>query len=206
MYNTVCIIILVEETTLTAGHCDSGSWTGWGDYDNPSGTGDWELLQDRTDACPAPTVVEGRVKETHESTTTEVVRVDVAKGIWCENKNQIDGSCMDYEVRFCCTKSMLFVCLFTLCLLTIIDVTKLQDGECKSGKWTAWDDRDNPGGSGDWEILNLRSDYGTICKEPSAVQGRVVETGAMETTQVVRVWVRNPWLALFELTNHNTRM
>ena len=92
-------------TSLSDGDCPrNGVWSSWSDFDNPGGTGDWELRQDRTDVCDIPVAVEGRVVGTHEETTSENVRVDIVQGIWCENQNQEDGSCQDYEVRFCCAQ------------------------------------------------------------------------------------------------------
>ena len=60
----------------------------------------------------------------------------------------------------------------------------MQTGECRSGQWSPWDDRDNPGGTGDWELIHLRSDYEELCKTPEAAEARVVSTGAMVTNQV----------------------
>jgi hypothetical protein len=45
-------------------------------------------------------------------------------GMHCENKEQSDGRCLDYGVRFCC-----FRCV-----------------------WTDWLDRDNPSGNGEAEV------------------------------------------------------
>ena len=57
------------------------------------------------------------------------------------------------------------------------EITSLQLGECE-GEWTAWDDRDDPSGNGDYELIHLKSDYEEICQSPSAVQARVTETGS----------------------------
>jgi len=45
--------------------------------------------------------------------------------------------------------------------------------------WTDWFDRDNPSGSGDWELLSdLRKEYpGKICKNPLHI--KVVTTDKM---------------------------
>ncbi|XP_035697514.1 cartilage intermediate layer protein 2-like [Branchiostoma floridae] len=45
--------------------------------------------------------------------------------------------------------------------------------------WTAWFDRDNPSGTGDWETLtDLRSESpGQICSTPTRIQARVISTG-----------------------------
>ena len=64
----------------------------------------------------------------------------------------------------------------------VSDITSLQYGECgrlglQYGEWTSWDDRDDPSGQGDYELIHLRSDFKEICKNPSAVQARLTETG-----------------------------
>jgi len=90
-------------TKLSAGEC-SGEWSSWNDRDNPSGTGDWELVHLRADykeLCKAPTAAEGRIVSTGAMATTEVVDFTV-NGLICKNSDQHDKSCLDYEVRFCC--------------------------------------------------------------------------------------------------------
>merc|ERR1712130_860200 len=162
------------EVPLKLGECtDNGSWSSWFDHDNPSGTGDWELLQDRRDACAAPVAIEGRLVGSHATTTTEDISITLTApniGLVCQNENQGDGSCLDYEVRFCCIKK----------------VTSLEVGTC-TGQWSSWDDRDNPSGTGDWEQIQFRHDADSLCENPSAVQARVVEKGALETTQNVQL-------------------
>ena len=64
--------------------------------------------------------------------------------------------------------------------------TALSIGEC-SGTWSAWDDRDNPGGSGDWETLTSRHDANQLCKQPIAVEARIVGSGGTVTTQNVQL-------------------
>ena len=65
-------------------------------------------------------------------------------------------------------------------------MTPLQVGQC-TGTWSQWDDRDNPSGTGDWEQIQYRHDVDSLCEKPSAVQARVVESGALETTQNVEL-------------------
>ena len=81
--------------------------------------------------------------------------------------------CLDYEVRYCCP---------------VEDKTLLHVGpeECP-GSWTSWDDRDNGSGTGDWEMLDLRADAEKLCSDPVAVQGRIVGTTDMLTTQNVQI-------------------
>jgi hypothetical protein len=46
-----------------------------------------------------------------------------------------------------------------------------------TGGWTQWFDRDNPGGSGDYELLNnIRSVYPDVCENPMAVECRTTWT------------------------------
>lgn len=40
------------------------------------------------------------------------------------------------------------------------------------GEWTSWLDRDNPGGSGDWEDLASFIAAGKVCEHPVGIQGR----------------------------------
>ncbi|XP_078616292.1 uncharacterized protein LOC144884710 [Branchiostoma floridae x Branchiostoma japonicum] len=53
----------------------------------------------------------------------------------------------------------------------------LDQDSCTS--WTAWFDRDDPSGTGDWETLtDLRTENpGQICPAPTAIQARVISTG-----------------------------
>ena len=66
----------------------------------------------------------------------------------------------------------------------IIRRTSLEVGSC-TGMWSQWDDRDNPSATGDWEPISARADFNSLCDKPLAVQARVIETGALETTQLV---------------------
>lgn len=49
--------------------------------------------------------------------------------------------------------------------------------------WTNWYDRDNPSGTGDWELLsNLRNENpGQICANPIAIEARTVDTNTPAT-------------------------
>ena len=50
--------------------------------------------------------------------------------------------------------------------------------------WTKWYDRDNPSGTGDWELLqNLRNENpGEICANPIAIESKTVDTGTPAAT------------------------
>ncbi|KAI8504958.1 hypothetical protein Bbelb_170670 [Branchiostoma belcheri] len=90
--------------------CLEGFWTGWFDRDDPSETGDWEMLtylrrENVGQICSAPTAVHARVISTHvEATLTgeNWQRYDTTTGFICRIEDQDDGACLDYEVRFCC--------------------------------------------------------------------------------------------------------
>ncbi|XP_078681206.1 uncharacterized protein LOC144916087 isoform X3 [Branchiostoma floridae x Branchiostoma belcheri] len=141
--------------------CPEGSWTGWFDRDNPSGTGDWETLtnlrrENMGQICFAPTAVHARVISTQVEASLageDWFAYDTTTGFVCRTQDQEDeDECLDYEVRFCCPPCT---------------------------HWTAWYDRDNPSGTGDWETLtDLRKENpGEICLTPTDIQVRVISTG-----------------------------
>ncbi|XP_035659392.1 uncharacterized protein LOC118404427 [Branchiostoma floridae] len=88
--------------------CDN--WTVWFNRDGSGGRGDRELLshlcrENPGQICPHPTGVHARVVSTQQeaSLTGETfVYYDTTIGFFCNNTHQADGSCLDYEVRFCC--------------------------------------------------------------------------------------------------------
>ncbi len=81
-----------------------------------------------------------------EETGVAFSAYDSDRGFICENAKQKSGYCDDYEVRFCCPSA-----------------------RCE---WTRWMDRDDPGGTGDWEHLEgLRKDLGA-CSNPADIQAR----------------------------------
>ncbi|CAL8392032.1 unnamed protein product [Gadus morhua 'NCC'] len=138
-------------------------WTEWFDRDHPSGTGDWEILtslrnENPGKICPTPVGIEV------ETTTGlsiaaagEVIAVaDATTGFICKNEDQPDQTCLDYRVRFVCHPPF---CNQHIC-------------------WSKWLDRDNPGGTGDWETLSqLRIQYpGSICDEPLYIEAVTVDT------------------------------
>uniref|UniRef100_A0AAQ4RYU2 WxxW domain-containing protein n=1 Tax=Gasterosteus aculeatus aculeatus TaxID=481459 RepID=A0AAQ4RYU2_GASAC len=84
-------------------------WTSWYDRDDPSGTGDWELLVDLWteypgQICNQPVAIEA-------VTTSSGIPASLAGNIYtsipgygfvCVNNQQKSGSCLDYKVRFLC--------------------------------------------------------------------------------------------------------
>eukprot|EP00058_Branchiostoma_floridae_P013209 XP_002598697.1 hypothetical protein BRAFLDRAFT_107173 [Branchiostoma floridae] len=85
-------------------------WTRWFNRDDPSGTADNELLsylwqENPGEICFVPSAIQARVRGTHIQafqTGQQFHSFDEAVGFLCRNSDQSDGSCLDYEVRFCC--------------------------------------------------------------------------------------------------------
>jgi len=116
-------------------------WTGWYDRDDASGVGDFETLVDLTGVCANPVAIDcSTVGNVDWTDTGETVTCDPAIGLTCVNANQGDGYCLDYKVRFACP-----------------------------GTWTAWLNRDYPGGVGDFETL---VNFTGICANPIAVDAK----------------------------------
>ena len=45
---------------------------------------------------------------------------------------------------------------------------------CKFDKWTAWLDRDNPSGDGDWEDIQNFLNINQACANPTAIECRII--------------------------------
>jgi len=150
-------------TNLAVGDC-TGQWSPWKDRDDPSGTGDWEMLNLFTDddICINPMAVESRIIGTSSLSTTEIVSFSLA-GLMCLNVDQTSGYCSDYEIRFCCEVMAV--------------------GEC-TGRWSTWKDRDNPSGTGDWELLRDFTDD-DLCLDPVAAEARIIGATSLTTTEIV---------------------
>ena len=122
----------------------------WVDRDNPGGSGDFEKVSDMYNAgqisCRYPLRIEARRKSDKKdsSKTGEVINsLNTGYGFSCLNSQQSDGSCADYEVRVWCNF------------------------------YSSWLDRDNPGGSGDYEdIANLYSSGQLSCTDPYYIDVR----------------------------------
>ncbi|XP_061563467.1 uncharacterized protein si:dkey-205h13.2 [Cololabis saira] len=134
-------------------------WTKWYNRDSPGGTGDWEILnhlrkENPGEICENPQNIEVVATGTLTSalSTGEIFSLySPTEGFVCRNKDQKGGGpCRDYTVRFACPIY-----------------------------WTKWYNRDSPGGTGDWEILNhLRKENpGEICENPQNIE--VVATGTL---------------------------
>ncbi len=99
------LVFLVPVTSASA----QSYWTQWFDRDNPSGTGDWELLANllqeypEANLCEVPTGIECRqTNGAPLSAAGEKVTCDALVGLICKNADQADGACEDYKVRFLC--------------------------------------------------------------------------------------------------------
>uniref|UniRef100_A0A3B3BRR3 WxxW domain-containing protein n=1 Tax=Oryzias melastigma TaxID=30732 RepID=A0A3B3BRR3_ORYME len=134
-------------------------WTQWFDRDDPTVTGDWETLSDLRKqfpdkVCPDPVDLEATtLSGTPADQTGEVFfKYDTTSGFVCRNEDQNGGMCKDYRVRFSCPSSY---CTEKVC-------------------WTEWFDRDNPSGTGDWELLSdlRRENPGQICETPQYIQAK----------------------------------
>ncbi len=87
----------------------AGTWTPWLNRDDPSGTGDWETLDDFRAAginiCngAAPIGIEcATLAGVDYRNAGEVYSCTPGSGGICQNALQNDGACLDYQVRFLC--------------------------------------------------------------------------------------------------------
>ncbi|HEX2583909.1 MAG TPA: hypothetical protein VHL14_02165, partial [Steroidobacteraceae bacterium] len=67
-------------------------------------------------------------------------RFNLQDGLVCLNKDQPGGLCQNYQTRYLC-----------------------------NGRWTAWQDNDDPSYSGDWE---QRNGFKNLCASPAGIQAR----------------------------------
>ncbi|XP_078495955.1 IgGFc-binding protein-like [Ciona intestinalis] len=96
--------------TDTVGTCFANSWGSWLDIDNPSGTGDYELLSTHRSrsrsACTSPTGMQIQMKTGGSYTRAgNAVRNSLSYGMTCLNSEQSlmpSRTCKDYKVRYCC--------------------------------------------------------------------------------------------------------
>ncbi|XP_061684425.1 mucin-5AC-like isoform X2 [Syngnathoides biaculeatus] len=143
--------------------------TPWYDRDNPSGTGDFEILEKLylehpKEICSFPLNIEVQTVagNTVASTGDAIAVADVTTGFICKNADQKSGHCSDYKVRF--------VCPIAFC----------KEKEC----WTPWFDRDNPSGTGDYETLAdlLKENPGKVCEHPIEIEVKTKSGASVGTT------------------------
>jgi len=176
---------------LQTGDCRCGQWSSWSNYAsyNSEKPGDSELLVDRPDyyiggICKRPEASQARVVSTGTIFTNQIVRFGL-HGLVCMNENQVDGQCLDYEVRFCCANEG--------------PTTYMALGHC-SGQWSDWVNTDDPSGSGDFNILTRPCMY--FGGYSTGVQGRIVQSLATSTHQVINLSLWGLWCINEE--NHGT--
>jgi hypothetical protein len=85
----------------------TGTWTPWLNRDAPSGSGDYETLSDFINeaypVCTNPIAIECQTTSgVNWSSTGEVYSCSLPTGGVCNNSQQSDGYCLDYQVRFLC--------------------------------------------------------------------------------------------------------
>ncbi|XP_077422338.1 mucin-5AC-like [Vanacampus margaritifer] len=149
---------------------DEECWTPWFDRDNPSGKGDFETLPDLHKEnpwkiCKHPIKIEIKTTsgDSASSTGDVIYAADTDVGFVCRNCDQPHrGKCADYQVRF--------LCPLEFC----------KPKECK----TPWFDRDNPGGTGDFELLeNLQNENpNKICLFPLDIEVKTVAGNSLSST------------------------
>jgi len=92
-----------------------------------------------------------------------VVTINPSDGFSCVSNEQTDGSCNDYEVRYCCDPN---------------DFNNGVVGNCPiGGEWTPWNNRDDPANTGDRERRHEYQPKGTCASAktaPAAIQARLV--------------------------------
>ncbi|KAK1160788.1 cell migration-inducing and hyaluronan-binding protein-like [Acipenser oxyrinchus oxyrinchus] len=102
-----------EHFTVTASSqwVQEVEWTEWFDRDDERGSGDWEKLSDLQTAfpgkiCASPLDIQAATYSGVDSNLTDEVfyKNDKDYGFVCLNKDQPDGICNNYKVRFLCGK------------------------------------------------------------------------------------------------------
>ncbi|XP_062267736.1 mucin-5AC-like [Platichthys flesus] len=138
-------------------------WTDWFDRDDPTGSGDWELLynlriENPGKICPKPIQIEAKTLTGLSAAAAGdvIFKSDSTTGFICKNQDQKSKKmCNDYRVRFSCHPPF-----------------------CGGVCWTDWYDRDRPSGTGDWELLsNLKKENpGQICDSPMYIEAVTTDT------------------------------
>jgi hypothetical protein len=95
--------------------------------------------------CSNPKYLTAHVIDSDEPISTNAVpdkldRFNLQDGLVCLNADQPSGRCQNYQTRYMC-----------------------------NGRFTAFQDLDSPGGSGDWEV---RRSFAGLCASPTWIQAR----------------------------------
>ncbi|XP_033504915.1 uncharacterized protein LOC117270972 [Epinephelus lanceolatus] len=152
-------------------------WTDWFDRDDPSGTGDWETLynlrkENPGKICSKPQDIEAQTLSglSVAAAGDVIYKSDTTSGFICRNQDQSKKMCNDYRVRFSCHPPF------------------CGGGVC----WTKWYDRDDPSGTGDWELLsNLKKENpGQICEHPLYIEAVTTDTmtPAISTGEILHIY------------------
>eukprot|EP00118_Oscarella_pearsei_P015379 m.138655 g.138655 ORF g.138655 m.138655 type:complete len:501 (+) comp38252_c0_seq2:84-1586(+) len=105
---TVCLAILaVAKASPNSLFPETGCWSYWSDWDNPSGVGDFELIRGKEyPNCSHPIGIRCRTvsSKTDATATGENVIIQKNVGCYCRHDQQKPGHhCrLDYEVSFLC--------------------------------------------------------------------------------------------------------
>jgi len=155
-------INLVIDDDLGGGHMppnDPESDYRWINRDDPGYSGDHEDLaaiarEYPPFACSNPNYIEAHVVDSDEIITTNLPdkfnRFNLQDGLVCLSSEQSGGHrCRDYQTRYMC-----------------------------NGRFTAFQNNDDPSGSGDWEPRNtFFSKYSGSCANPTWIQARFMDRG-----------------------------
>ncbi|XP_049446803.1 uncharacterized protein LOC125897487 isoform X11 [Epinephelus fuscoguttatus] len=169
--------------------CDDGGpgprcWTDWFDRDNPSGNQDRESLSELRKEnpgkiCAKPLAIQARTLSglSVEEAGDVIHKSDTTSGFICRNKDQSkDKKCNDYRVRFRCPSSF--------CDRRVSRQSSSLPAVC----WTKWYDRDDPSGTGDWELLSTlkKENPGQICDSPLQIEAVTTDdmTPAVSTGEI----------------------
>ncbi|XP_078487251.1 uncharacterized protein LOC100185965 [Ciona intestinalis] len=142
-------------------------WTQWYNSGSPGHSlagGDSETLAHvlssyRTRVCHIPTGIQARIVSSDQpyGRANQTLVITPLTGLICLNKDQDNGQCRDYKVRYCCSDA--------------VGLCPLRHG------WTQFFDNDDPRGLGDFELLSRikRRNPGRVCSTPVAISARLLD-------------------------------
>jgi hypothetical protein len=129
----------------------SSYWTDWLDRDNPTGNGDGEWIsafeEDGVIICPPSFSIAGiearRISDKLDANLTgeNFISYDSRLGFSCENKDQPDNQCFDYEVRFTCVSDKLSITLVSLKAISTrndVRISWITDSELDNAGFHIW--------------------------------------------------------------------
>ncbi|XP_050415738.1 uncharacterized protein LOC126829694 isoform X2 [Patella vulgata] len=188
-----------QEAVWTALNGACNKWTEWYDRDNVSGTGDLETLtilreENPGQICEQPLAIDAQLLDGRPYTASgEIVTISPTTGLICKNKDQIDGICDDYRVRFCCDPSFNFD-QHWMGLKKRRGIWQWnEDGVLIDVTSTRWE---NVQGSNNvaytmssqgiylWKMTNTDSRYKPVCEEISDTSSSAIPVSHTETSTV----------------------